>query len=31
MKRAANKRPASVNHGFEDDCVTLPIDVILPL
>ena len=31
MKRAADKRPASVNHGFEDDCVTLPIHVILPL
>jgi ParB-like chromosome segregation protein Spo0J len=23
--------PASVNRGFEDDCVTLPIDAILPL
>ncbi|NDK33917.1 plasmid partitioning protein RepB C-terminal domain-containing protein [Rhodovulum sulfidophilum] len=31
MKRAADKRPASVDHGFEDDCVTLPIDLILPL
>jgi len=31
MKREAKETPKSVNHGFEDDCVTLPIDAILPL
>lgn len=31
MKREARETPKSVTLGFEDDCVTLPIDAILPL
>lgn len=31
MKRQTNQLPASVSRGFEDDCVTLPLDAILPL
>jgi ParB-like chromosome segregation protein Spo0J len=31
MKRDAHQPPPGVNLGFEDDCVTLPIDAILPL
>ena len=31
MKRDASQTPRSVNRGFEDDCVTLPIESILPL
>jgi ParB-like chromosome segregation protein Spo0J len=31
MKRQASQLPASVSRGFEDDCVTLPLDAILPL
>lgn len=31
MKRDARDTPKSVTLGFEDDCVTLPIDAILPL
>ena len=31
MKREARDTPKSVTLGFEDDCVTLPIDAILPL
>ena len=31
MKRNEKQSPPGVNLGFEDDCVTLPIDAILPL
>lgn len=31
MKRDASQPPRSVNRGFEADCVTLPIESILPL
>ena len=31
MKREARERPRSVNFGFEDDCITIPIDAILPV
>jgi len=31
MKRDASQTPRSVNLGFEDDCVILPIESILPL
>ena len=31
MKRDARNAPKSVTLGFEDDCITLPIDAILPL
>lgn len=31
MKRDASETPRRVSLGFEDDCVTLPIDAILPL
>lgn len=31
MKREAREPPRRVSLGFEDDCVTLPIDAVLPL
>lgn len=31
MERDEGQAPRSINHGFESDCVTLPIDAILPL
>jgi len=31
MKREAREPPRSVNRVFEDDCITLPIEAILPL
>lgn len=31
MKRDASQPPRSINRGFEDDCVTLSIESILPL
>ena len=31
MKRGASELPDNVSRGFEDDCVTLPIEAILPL
>ncbi|MGY6694556.1 MAG: plasmid partitioning protein RepB C-terminal domain-containing protein [Roseinatronobacter sp.] len=31
MKRGSTQTPRRIDQGFEDDCITLPIDQVLPL